>query len=89
MVRLGGLRLYRGLSKKFNPDEVGERQRGGMTGINFTDCPGCSQERTEFAEELPKFVAEIKKIFAPHEIAEFFEDLHAGRVPDTVEGLPT
>ena len=41
-----------------------------------------SQERPEFAEELPAFVAEIKRIFAPHEISEFFDDLQAGRVAD-------
>ncbi|MBI2950279.1 MAG: hypothetical protein HYY23_21820 [Verrucomicrobia bacterium] len=41
-----------------------------------------SHERPEFAEELPKFIAEIKRIFAPHAIVEFFEDLQAGKVPD-------
>jgi len=41
-----------------------------------------SQDRPEFAEELPAFVAEIKRIFAPHEISEFFDDLQAGRVAD-------
>src|SRR6266576_278127 len=37
-----------------------------------------SQERPEFAEELPKFVAEIKRIFTPHQIIEFFDDLQTG-----------
>src|ERR1044071_4143607 len=41
-----------------------------------------SQERPEFAEELPKFVVEIKRIFTPHQILEFFDDLQAGLVPD-------
>lgn len=41
-----------------------------------------SHERPEFAEELPKFIAEIKRIFEPHEIVEFFDDLQAGEVPD-------
>ncbi|MBI2950280.1 MAG: hypothetical protein HYY23_21825 [Verrucomicrobia bacterium] len=39
MARTGAVRLYRGLSKQFNPNEVGERQQSGMTGTNFTDCP--------------------------------------------------
>ena len=33
-----------------------------------------SQERPEFAEELPQFVAEIKRIFGPPEIVTFFDD---------------
>ena len=41
-----------------------------------------SQERPEFAEELPKFVADIKRIFTPDEISEFFDDLQAGLVPN-------
>ncbi len=41
-----------------------------------------SQERPEFAEELPKFVAEIKRIFTPHQILEFFDEVQAGLVPD-------
>jgi hypothetical protein len=41
-----------------------------------------SQERPEFAEELPKFVAQIKRIFTPDEMAELFDDLAAGEVPD-------
>jgi len=41
-----------------------------------------SQGRPEFAEELPTFVAEIKRIFAPHEITKFFDDLQAGFVVD-------
>ena len=36
-----------------------------------------SQERPEFAKELPKFVADIKRIFTPHEISEFFDDVQA------------
>jgi hypothetical protein len=39
-------------------------------------------ERLEFAEELPSFVAEIKRIFTPHQILEFFDDVQAGLVPD-------
>ena len=34
------------------------------------------------AGELPKFVAEIQRIFTPHQILEFFDDLQAGLVPD-------
>lgn len=41
-----------------------------------------SHERPGFAEELPKFVAEIKSIFDPHEIEKFFDDLRAGDIPD-------
>jgi hypothetical protein len=41
-----------------------------------------SQERPEFDEELLKFVAEIKRIFKPHQILEFFDDLQAGLVVD-------
>ena len=41
-----------------------------------------SQERPEFAEELPQFVTEIKRIFGPHELVTFFDDAEAGRVAD-------
>jgi len=41
-----------------------------------------SHDHPEFAAELPKFVAEIKSIIEPHEIAALFDDLPAGRVPD-------
>jgi hypothetical protein len=41
-----------------------------------------SHDRPEFAAELPKFVAEIKRIIEPHEIVALFDDLQAGRVPN-------
>lgn len=41
-----------------------------------------SHDRPEFAEELPKFITEIKRIIEPHEIVEFFDDLQAGDIPD-------
>jgi hypothetical protein len=44
-----------------------------------------SYDHPEFAEELPKFLAEIKRIIEPHEIVEFFDDLAAGSVPDPVK----
>ena len=46
-----------------------------------------SQERPEFAEELPKFVAEIKRIFTTHQIIEFFDDLQAGRVANPAKAF--
>jgi len=39
-----------------------------------------SQDRPDFADELPEFIAEIKRIFAPHEISKVFDDLQARRV---------
>ena len=44
-----------------------------------------SHDRPEFAEVLPKFIAEIKRVIAPHEIVELFDDLQAGAVPDPVK----
>ena len=44
-----------------------------------------SQERPEFAEELPKFVADIKRIITAHEITQFFDDLQAGRVANSAK----
>jgi|ERR1051326_2387121 hypothetical protein len=41
-----------------------------------------SPERPEFAEELPKFVAKIQRIFTPHQVVEIFDDVQAGLVPD-------
>jgi len=41
-----------------------------------------SQEQPEFAEELPNFVAEIKRIFTPNEILGFFDDVQAELVVD-------
>ena len=46
-----------------------------------------SQDRPEFADELPAFIAEIKRIFAPHEISEFFDDLQAGRVANPAKAF--
>ena len=33
------MRLYRGITKKYRPEEVGENQRGLLHGTDFTDCP--------------------------------------------------
>jgi hypothetical protein len=33
------MRLYRGLTKKYRPDGVGQGAQGMMSGTNFTDCP--------------------------------------------------
>ncbi|MBI4583215.1 MAG: hypothetical protein HY717_04250 [Planctomycetes bacterium] len=39
MKRINGMRLYRGLSKKYRPGEVGKRQQGRLSGTDFSDCP--------------------------------------------------
>ena len=39
MKHKGGVRLYRGLKKKYNPEEVGTNNVGGWFGADFTDCP--------------------------------------------------
>jgi hypothetical protein len=41
-----------------------------------------SWEQAEFAAELPRFVAQIKRIIEPHEIVQVLDDLQKGRVPD-------
>ena len=45
-----------------------------------------SQERPEFAEELPKFISEFKALFQPHEIGAFFDDL---RCPGNLASSPS
>jgi len=40
------------------------------------------RDHAEFDHEIPDFVAKIKEIFEPHEIAAFFDDLDSGRVHD-------
>jgi hypothetical protein len=39
MVNRQGMRLYRGLTRKYRAEEVRERQRAQMGGTDFTDCP--------------------------------------------------
>jgi hypothetical protein len=41
-----------------------------------------AQEHPEFADELPKFIAQIKSIIEPHELTAFFDDLAFGNVFD-------
>ena len=45
-------------------------------------CMEVSHDRPEFAEQLPLFVARIKGILEPHEIAAFFAALEAGQIFD-------
>ena len=52
--------------------------------MNFLEA---SHQSAEFAEELPKFIAEIKAVFQPQEIVAFFDDLQSGQVPDPVKIL--
>lgn len=40
--------------------------------INFLKA---SDTNAEFAQEFPQFIAEIKRVFQPSEIAEFFEGM--------------
>jgi hypothetical protein len=47
--------------------------------LRFMDA---SHDHPKFAAELPKFVAEIKRIIEPHEIVALFDDLQTGQVPD-------
>ena len=60
----------------------GPRTRSVTWWVRLLRFMEVSQERPEFAEELPQFVAEIKRIFDPHEIVTFFDDAQAGRVVD-------
>ena len=39
MTPIGATRVYRGLSKKYRPEEVGNHQPGPLVGTDFTDCP--------------------------------------------------
>ena len=38
------MRLFRGLSKSYNPDEVRDRSAPGCISTNFTDCPYAALE---------------------------------------------
>ncbi len=46
-----------------------------------------SDERPEFAAELPQFVNRIRDLFDTHEIVSFFAALEAGQVPDPAKLL--
>ncbi len=46
-----------------------------LIGEKFLNYREESDRRPEFAAEVPKFVAEIKEIFEPHEISEFLDGL--------------
>lgn len=48
--------------------------------INFLQA---CHDRPEFANELPLFIAEIKRIFQPFEIAGFFANSDPEQVPDS------
>lgn len=37
--RRSGMRLYRGITKKYRPEEVGKNQQAFLRGTDFTDCP--------------------------------------------------
>jgi hypothetical protein len=67
-----------GIKERFGVDDAARY----LIGEKLFRFMQVSQDRPDFAEELPAFVAEIKRIFAPHEISEFFDDLQAGRVTD-------
>jgi hypothetical protein len=53
-----------------------------LIGEKFLRFMPASKERPEFAEELPAFVVEIRRIFSPNEISGFFDDLQVGQVAD-------
>jgi hypothetical protein len=50
-----------------------EKALGYLIGEKLVNFVRASDHRPEFAAELPHFVAEIKRIFAPHEIHAYLE----------------
>ncbi len=60
-----------GIHEQFGKDDA-IRYLIGEKFLNYLEE---GDRRPEFAEEVPKFVAEIKEIFEPHEISEFLDGL--------------
>lgn len=52
-----------------------ERALGYLIGEKLVNFGRASDHRPEFAAELPNFVAEMKRIFEPHEIREYLEHI--------------
>jgi len=48
---------------------------GYLIGEKLVNFVGASDTHPEFAVELPNFVAEVKRIFEPHEIREYLESV--------------
>ena len=60
-----------------------------LVGEKLVHFMQASHEHPEFAQELPQFAANIKRIFTPEELRDFFDDLQSGRVPDPAKLLST
>ena len=59
-----------------------------LIGEKFLNFLEESDRRPEFATEVPKFVAEVKEIFEPHEISEFLDGLLHERSAEQDEDWP-
>ena len=60
-----------GIRERFGKDDA-IRYLIGEKFLNYLEE---SDQRPEFAAEVPNFVAKIKEIFEPHEISEFLDGL--------------
>lgn len=61
----------RAIMEEFGPDKA----LGYLIGEKLVNFVRASDQRPEFAAELPSFVAEVKQIFGPHEIREYLENV--------------
>ncbi len=59
-----------------------------LIGEKFLNYLEESDRRPEFAAEVPKFVAEVKEIFEPHEISEFLDTLLKEKSAEQNEDWP-
>ena len=53
-----------------------ERALGYLIGEKLLNFVRASDTRAEFAAELPKFVAEIRRTFESYEIRDYLENIH-------------
>ncbi|MBI4481542.1 MAG: hypothetical protein HY652_01495 [Acidobacteria bacterium] len=61
----------RGIKEQFGT----EKALGYLIGEKLVNFIRASDRHPEFAAELPKFVAEVKRIFEPQEIREYLENI--------------
>jgi hypothetical protein len=53
-----------------------EKALGYLIGEKVGNFVRAADRHPEFAEEIPKFIAEIKQIFQPWELRDYLEDIH-------------
>ncbi len=61
----------RGIKEEFGA----EKAIGYLMGEKLVNFVRASDTHPDFATELPNFVAEVKRIFEPHEIREYLENI--------------